>query len=258
MAAVAVPVEPAPVSAQVAAADVRCWLDVFSTVQSARQDQGRRYATGPALALVVVAILSGCKNPSQIHAFGKARPNLIPRLGFTPPKQVRKKENRGRLHVPNEDTIKSILASISQRELNEKFALFLGRMIGPEADASVDGKALRGADEYVLSLFVHDVRQVVWQERVDGKENELKVLERSLGLILDRYPGLSLLSGDAAFCHKSVARRLIEAKRDYLLQLKSPHQTDVGLARSAFAKLRTRKPRARSGEKRGGREGRKS
>lgn len=87
--------------------------------------------------------------------------------------------------------------------------------------ASIDGKALRGTGDYVLSVFIGDLRQTVWQENVGSKENELSALERSLPVILKRLKEIKLFSGDAAFCHKSIARELARAKRDYILQLKA-------------------------------------
>jgi len=251
MAAVPPPVESEQAPAQGATPEVRCWLDVFSTLKSGRKARGVRYEVGPVLALVVIAVLCGCKNASQIFAFALARPRLLPRLGFKPPRQIRKPENAGRVRAPNEDTIAAILHSVSQEELNEKFAVFLRRMIGHQATAAVDGKALRGADDYVLSVFVNDIRQVVWQERVGEKENELKVLEKALPAVLAQYPGLTLLTGDAAFCHKSIARELVQARRDYFLQLKAPHTTDVALATEAFKTLGAKKPLATSQGKRG-------
>lgn len=85
------------------------------------------------------------------------------------------------------------------------------------------------------------------------KENELSVLERALPGVLAKCPQQQILTGDAAFCHKSIARQLVAAKRDYFLQLKvkAPHMTDVRLAREGFAQLTQSEALARSEEKRG-------
>lgn len=230
-----------------------CLLEVFAALHDPRSAHGRRYGLPAVLSLIVVALLAGARNFSQIYAFGQARPGLLARLGFGHPKQVRRPQRRGRpLACPNEDTLANILELLPPAQLNDKFTLWLGRLVGRGASvAAIDGKALRGADEYVLSVFVNDLRQVVWQEDVGDKENELSTLERSLPEILARYPGLRLFTGDAAFCHKSIARELIKAKRDYFLQLKAPHKTDLKLAQDSFRQLRTLPPPARSEEKRG-------
>jgi hypothetical protein len=59
-------------------------------------------------------------------------------------------------------------------------------MIVRGAVAVIDGKALRGTDYYVLSLFVNDLCHVAWQEDIGKKENEQSALERILPAILER------------------------------------------------------------------------
>jgi hypothetical protein len=235
-----------------------CLLDAFAGIKSTRSAKGTRYPLNSVVALVLVAVLSGSRNYSQIFAFGKAHPRLLGQLGFHPPKYPTKPQSKGRITSPNEDTLGSIMAGISSHDLNTALVGFLQRMVGRGAQAAVDGKALRGADEHVLSVFVNDICQVVWQEDVGQKENELSCLERSLKTILERYPKLRLFTGDAAFCHKSIARALVEARREYFLQLKAPHETDLAVARDAFDQLRHTPALAHSEEKRGARTARKS
>ena len=249
MSAIPAPAAPSPEAA--------CLLEVFSSLKSSRDPRGAIYPLAATLALVLIALLSGCKNPSQIYAFAQARPALLPKLGFRPRKRPRKGENKGRISAPNEDTLQAILASVDANELNEKLAQFLGRMMRRGERAAIDGKALRGSDDYVLSVFVNDLCQVAWQEDVGDKDSELKALERALPAILARYPTLKLFTGDAAFCHKAIARELAAARRDYFLQLKAPHETDVALAKDSFAQITSGAPAlARSEEKRGALRGR--
>ena len=239
-------------------AAVSCLLDVFSSLNSSRCARGTRYPQHAVLSLVLVGVLAGCRNYSQISVFAKARPKLLRRLGFRPPKYPRKPESRGRIAAPSEDTLGRVVSGVSGGDLNARLGEFLARMVAAGSRAAVDGKALRGAREYVLSVFVNDVCHVVWQEQVGAKENELSSLERSLSSVLARYPGLRLLTGDAAFCHKSVARALVGARRDYLMQLKAPHSGDVALAKRAFEQLTTAPALAETVEKRGRLAGRKS
>lgn len=233
-------------------------LDVFASLSSSRSARGIRHPLQATLALVLVAVLSGCRNHSQIAVFGRTRPRLLKRLGFAPPKYGRRGKKRQEICGPSEDTLTRILADLCPNELNEAFSRFLSRMVARGSQAAIDGKALRAADDYVLSVFVNDICQVAWQEDVGSKENELSCLERSIVTILDRYPNLRLFTGDAAFCHKSIARTLAQAKRDYFLQLKAPHTGDVVLAENAFAQLRKRPPLATTVEKRGAQKEAKS
>ena len=233
-------------------------LDVFASLSCSRDARGRRYPLHCTLALILVGVLSGCRNHSQIYAFAKARAELLRRLGFAAPKYPQRSASVGRITAPSEDTLTRVLAGVCPAQLNEALAGFLARMVRRGSQAAIDGKALRGAEEYVLSVFANDVCQVVWQEDVGAKENELSCLERSLKTILARYPNLRLFTGDAAFCHKSIARQLLQARRDYFLQLKAPHTGDVALAEEAFGQLRRRPALATSVEKRAPRKDHKS
>jgi hypothetical protein len=237
-----------------------CLLEVFGELSDTRSLRGRRYPLASVLALVVAGALAGCANASRIFAFGQLRPDLLKRLGFEPAGRVRRPERAGQVYCPNEDSIKAICARVDAGELNEAFARFISRIASSELVAAVDGKALRGSDRHILTIFAADCRAALWQEEVDrDKENEASRLEASLEKALGSLPGLRLLTGDAAFCHKVIARILIQNGRDYLFCLKHPHQTDLAIAGQAFDQQRKRgqKPLVETVEKRGARKGAK-
>jgi hypothetical protein len=108
---------------------MHCLLDVFSSLTCSRDNRGRRYDLSSVLALVLIAVLAGCKNHTQIYVFRKMHPRLLPKLNFRPPCRPRRKEDRSRITPPNEDTIASILDRVDKKELNEKLVAFLSRMI---------------------------------------------------------------------------------------------------------------------------------
>lgn len=227
--------------------------DVFSLLPDKRGARGRVYPLPSVLLLCVVAVLHGCQNPSQIFAFGRLDPALLRRLGFRPPRRQRGRNPwpRGAVRCPNEDTIAKLLGSVDPEDFNACIAIWVARMLPREARAAVDGKALRGTGEHVLEVFVNDLRLVAWQAPVGEKQNELSALEGSIAGILATYPQLKLLTGDAMFCHKSIAQAVRDARRHYFLQLKHPHATDVGIAQDALRQLSATPALARSEGKRG-------
>lgn len=233
-------------------------LSAFAAVDDPRKPRGRRFPLPALLSLIVIALLAGCKNPTQIYNFAKAHRSLLPRLGFRPPVKPRLEESRGRVRAPNEDTITYVLGRLSPDQFVAAFALWINGLISSgQRAAAVDGKALRGTEEHVLTVFVGKLRLAVWQKQVDKKENEFSALREALGELFEDYPGLWLLTGDAMFCQKEVAKKVVEARRHYLLQMKSPHKTDMEIAQRVFARLTSRPPAASSeAEKRGARKGR--
>lgn len=227
--------------------------EVFGAVPDPRSRFGTQYPLASVLSLVVVASLCGCRNPTQIYVFGRHRPQLLAQLGFRPPVKPKHKADRGVLRSPNEDTITHLLGLVKPQDLVAAFASWVNALIGGGEVAAVDGKALRGTEDHVLTVFAVRLRLAVWQKGVGHRQNELSALEAELAAVLHDYPGLRLLTGDAMFCQKEIARQVVAAGRHYLLQLKAPHETDVSIAAHALQQLAKRPPEATSGvDKRGG------
>jgi hypothetical protein len=219
---------------------------------------GRRHPLGALFSLTVVALLCGEENPVQISRFAKNHPDLLPALGFRPVSQGRCPQRRGKIVAPSNDMITRALTFVESATLNVCLGQWLGRLLARREVAAVDGKALRGQGDYVLSVYCPALGHVFWQESVGKKENELTALLRILPELLERLGKVRVFTGDAGFCHKAVARILVEERRDYLLQLKAPHLTDVRLARASFEQITSQPPLAETVEKRGACEDEKS
>lgn len=230
---------------------VRSLMEVFAAVGDGRRPKGVRFSLSSVLALAFIAVLAGMKNAHQIAFFAKKNPTLLRQLGFRPPKRPRRKEMLGVILSPSHDSIERLLDLVDTGEFSTLVAKWAARRILWGQCAAIDGKALRGSGDYVLSVYVNALAQTVWQEGVGRKENELSALERSLPEILEKCPKVRLFTGDAGFCHKSIVKTLHEDGRDYLLQLKEPHSTDVKLARDAMRQLTNLPPLAKTVEKRG-------
>lgn len=232
---------------------VRSLREVFESLSDRRRRKGVRFSVASVLSLCVVALMSGCENPAQIEHFGRQHEELLEELGFRAAKRPRRGERRGRIFVPSNDTISRVLSLVDQREFNRCMAAWLCQAVTTGGlSASIDGKSLRGSEKYVLSVFVNRLCQVIWQEDVGSAENELSSLERSLPSMLECLAPIGLFTADAGLGHKSIARLLVKGKRDYLLQLKHPHRTDVGIAGDRMKQLVGRvEPVARTVEKKG-------
>ena len=233
--------------------------EVFDSLSDPRHAKGIRHPVASVLALCVIGLLSGCENPAQIEHFGKEHPEILAWLGFREPRRPRRRDLRGMIRAPSNDTISRVLAAVDQEQFNRAMAGWISRAMGNGAKAAIDGKCLRGSQDYVVSVFVNDLGQVVWQEQVDGKDNEFSAMERRLPAMLECLGRIGLFTADAALCHKEIAQLVTDSKRDYLLQLKSPHDTDVAIARDKIGQFSGHvKPAAQTVEKRGVQEGARS
>lgn len=230
---------------------VRCLAAAFASLADPRKPKGLRHPLGALLSLTIVGLLCGAENPEQISRFAANHPALLPALGFRPPKQGRLKERRGKIAPPSNDMIARALTFVDGKALNHAIGEWLGRLLASAKMVAVDGKALRGQDDYILSAYCPALGHVLWQESVGEKENELSAFLRILPDLLARLGKVRIFTGDAGFCHKEVARILTEKRRHYLLQLKAPHLTDMRLAEHSLAQHETKPPLAKTVEKRG-------
>ena len=194
---------------------VESLLQAFAEVPDSRKARGVRYPLAPLLGLCVVAFICGRQNLTQVMRFGRAHPGLLEDLGFT------------RKRPPSTPTLSRVLGATKTADLQKALGLWFVSLVDSErkrgrcAVASVDGKASRSAGIHVLNIFLHDVRQVIWQAPVGKKENEISSLKLALPNLFETYPFLRILTGDAMFAGAPLCSDLIENGRHYLFQIKA-------------------------------------
>jgi len=188
-------------------------LQAFNEVADPRQARGIRHPLGGTLALCVLAFVCGRQNLSGIWRFGRQNKGLLMLLGFKRPRS------------PSVPTLSRLLAAVELSDLQRALARWLTALIERSrhwgAVASVDGKTSRSAGVHVLSVFLHDVQQVVWQTPVAAKHNEISAFKQALADLLANYPFLQLVVGDAMFAGEPLCELLIENGRHYLFQIKA-------------------------------------
>ena len=123
---------------------------------------------------------------------------------------------------------------------------------------AVDGKtAKQGWDEnghplHMLNVFVHDLQAVIGQWSTGAeKTNEPTLLRRHLQELLEAYPCLRLLTGDAMFAQRPLAELICSQGRDYLFQIEANQGQTLEALECCFASAAERPPAAEMTNKRG-------
>ncbi len=220
-------------------------LEALGEVADSRKARGVRYPLGPLLGLCVVAFICGRQNLTQVMRFGRAHPELLDELGFT------------RSRPPSTPTLSRVLGATKTADLQKALGRWFASLVNSQRKrkrcvaASVDGKASRSAGVHVLNIFLHDVRQVIWQAPVAKKENEISALKKALPELFETYPFLRILSGDAMFAGAPLCSDLIENGRHYIFQVKGDQKHLYEKLDLVFAAQLARDPRPDSltGEK---------
>jgi hypothetical protein len=226
-------------------------LDHLRHLTDPRKRRGVRHGFASALALVFLGLLCRKADFATIARWAKQHwPALRGPLGFT------------RTYAPHATTLGRIAAGFS---LDEFQAALCGWFAGLPRDraptaAAVDGKTSRrgydpdGDPVHMLNVFAHDLGACLASWPVGGgKDTEPAVLKAHLAELLAAWPSLRVLTGDALFCQRPLARVLIEHGRDYLLAIKDNQPDLHEAARATFAAAAGPTADATAVEKRGAR-----
>jgi hypothetical protein len=200
-------------------------LEVLADVPDPRSRHGRRHPLPAILALVVLAMLRGCKGPVAIAQFGRDYGiPLAHALGFT----------RGKTPAPS--CLSDLLSRLDAVAFEAALSRWIGSRTPPPATApasepkdqdkqpvSIDGKTLRGSrdgevpGQHLLAAYAPLVQAVLVQVRVDAKTNEHKAALQLLGILPVKG---RIVTGDAMFCQRDVCQEIIDQGGDYIFLVK--------------------------------------
>jgi len=135
--------------------------------------------------------------------------------------------------IPSHDTFARVFARLNPDELEKCFLAWMKTLVelGGGKLVAIDGKSLRNSFEHgwdksgmahMVSAFVQANSMVFAQVACDGKGRELDAIERLLKLL--ELAG-SVVTIDALGCQVSIAELIVQAKADYLLQVKDNQPT---------------------------------
>lgn len=199
--------------------------DALATLPDPRSRHGQFHPLPAVLGLVALALLMGRKSLAGIARFGRQHgAPLAHALGF----------RRGK--TPAVSTLSRTLRRLDAARLEAILAGWLQGRVDPAAvrHVSIDGKVLRGSRDgdvpghHLVAAYAPQVAGVLAQVRVGNTTNEHKAALELLGLLPVRG---RVVVGDAMFCQRDLAERVVADGGDYVLVAKGNQaglQTDVG------------------------------
>jgi hypothetical protein len=210
-------------------------IDVFSSIPDFRQARGKRHPLKSVLALAAAAMLCGYRSYSAMAEWGRYYGQDLARaLSFTHHK------------TPCASTLHNILSSIDRPSFEAALGCWAEPLLqqvtaddGPSALAlAIDGKSLRGSKNqgapgaHLLSAVSHRLGLTLGQSAVPDEANELSAFSQiASGLVLRG----KLITLDARFTSRRVARSLVEQGADYLMVVKDNQPELLSLIRSVMA-----------------------
>jgi len=233
------------------AAPIVTSLDAFAQIDDPRKPRGVRHPYSSLLALSFLGLLCRQTDLASLQRWARDHwRTLKDALGFT-----RKKP-------PHATTLSRALARCSLEQFRDVFARWLTSrpQTAAAVTASVDGKTSKqgldaqGDPIHMLNVFAHDLNLCLAQFPVtDGKPTEPQALKHGLRELLDHYPFLRLITGDALFCQRPLAQVLLEADRDFLFAVKDNQPELLEAIQTSFHNAAEQTPDAKTVEKKGSR-----
>jgi len=207
-----------------------------------RSLHGKRHPLETVLAIVVCAVLCGCRGYRGIGAWSQSLSHEeLVRFGSS------------RNTPPSEPTIRRLIQRMDAEKFDRAIGNWLLEQKLYELPASlrgcgiaIDGKTVRGSHNgaqkaiHLLSAVIHKEGVVFAQEEVDEKTNEIKHVKPLLEKI--DIEG-SVVTADALHTQKEIANYLVEEKKaDYVFTVKDNQPTLLEDIKSTDFKKKTPNP----------------
>jgi hypothetical protein len=207
--------------------------EVFAAIPDPRHRRGQRHPFNAILGLVFLGLVCRIREFATLQAWAELNwDQLRQPLGFQRPKP------------PHATTLSRALARFSVGDFQSAFAAWLLTLVADDdlQVVAVDGKTTcQGHDEnapiHMLNAFAQKARVVLGQWSVTGdKTNEPGALKLRLAELLDEFPMIQLLTGDAIFAQRPLAELLAGTDCDYLFQIKKNQGDMLDAVETCFTK----------------------
>lgn len=223
-------------------------LEAFGRLEDPRQARGVRHPFAGMVVLTLLGMLARIREMEVLVRWATANwDRLREPLGFD------------RDEPPCATTFSRTLAKCRVADFQAALGHWLQARLAEAATrgaVAVDGKTAKQALDddgdplHMLNAFVHDVQVVVGQWSTGAeKTNEPTLLRRHLAELLDAYPMLRLVTGDAIFAQRPLAELITSRGCDYLLQVKDNQGDTLDALVHCFAGAPQRPPAAQTTEK---------
>lgn len=172
-----------------------------------------RHLLHDILVIAICAVISGADSWTQVAEYGSSKIDWF--------KQFLKLPNG----IPSHDTFGRVFARLDPKGFHDFFTSWMAELATSlkGKTVAIDGKTVRGSHDntksaiHMVSAWASDLRLVLGQLKTDDKSNEITAIPELIKT-LDLQGAVVTI--DAMGCQKKIAQTIIDAKADYVLQVK--------------------------------------
>ena len=192
----------------------------LSTIPDTRTGNRLTYPLDYVLLVVFCGVMSGFNSWYEMELYAKNNARDLEKLY----KAITSKELTS--YTPSHDTFAYIFQRISPIAFQGAFKSWLTAVFETMGQhIAIDGKTMRGvkrleldADCHTVSAYIQGLRATLDQVFISNKSNEINAIKDLLELI--DIEG-SIITIDAIGTQKTIAKKIVDGKGDYVLNVKS-------------------------------------
>lgn len=198
----------------------------FSSVNDPRIEKNKKHPLVGILAMSICAIIAGADGPTDIKDWSKSNVDWLKQFLDLP------------YGIPSKDTFLRVLARIDAQEFQDCFIKWVKGTFtqSSKIDESrtktiaIDGKTLRRSGSplhdilpvHIVSAWCNELGISLGQMTTKEKSNEITAIPELLDSI-DIFGDIVTI--DAMGCQTAIAKKIVDKKGDYILQVKGNQKT---------------------------------
>lgn len=189
----------------------------FESLPDPRHKRNRRHLLVDVITIAVCGVLVGCSGPSAIARWARAKKDWLNTVLALP---------NG---VPSRDCIRRVLSTIKPEAFQTCFQSWIASLVSEDEDTrptiAIDGKTMRRSHDraaglgplHLVSAWASEHGLALGQVATEEKSNEITAIPE----LIDRIDVKgAIVTIDAMGCQKEIAKKIVDAKGDYVLAVK--------------------------------------
>ena len=194
-------------------------LNYFEILDDPRKSKGKMHKLNDIIIMSIFAILSNCKDATEIAYFLELRKDYFTKLLNL------------QYGTPSHDTISWVFRIINPDDFIKIFINWVKEIINTKSNKEykiipIDGKAVKSATDkvnkgnipYIVSAYCQNLGLSIGQVKVDDKSNEITAIPDLLDLIDITN---CIVTIDAIGTQKNIVEKIVKKKGHYCLSVKS-------------------------------------
>lgn len=190
------------------------FLTCFEKVKDPRMNRRKKHELVDIIALTICAVIAGADSWTEVEEYGEEKYDWL--RTFLP------LENG----IPSHDTLGRVFSLLDPYEMQEAFAQWVRTIAGRiEGVVAIDGKTARRSHDgasgkgalHLVSAWASEAGLALGQVATDQKSNEITAIPKLLAMLDIKG---CLVTIDAMGCQRKIAKNILDAGADYLLNVK--------------------------------------